>query len=89
MKNELGNLLKEARQLKGMTMLEVAKLLKLKSAQSVWDWENGKGSGVPVNALKILIKTYGLKRGHTLNLYVNFHTEKARAKALKRVKGMR
>ncbi len=58
---DIGNLLKEGRISKGLSQGQVATLLKLNSAQSISDWERNYGSGVPLNALRKLIKLYDLE----------------------------
>jgi transcriptional regulator with XRE-family HTH domain len=58
---DIGSLLKDGRISKGLSQGQVASLLKLNSAQSISDWERNYGSGVPLNALRKLIKLYGLE----------------------------
>jgi transcriptional regulator with XRE-family HTH domain len=57
---DIGELIKQGRIKKGLTQGQVAASLKLNSAQSISDWERNYGSGVPLQALRKLIKIYNL-----------------------------
>lgn len=61
-------------------MAEVAEAIGLKSGQSVWDWENGKGSGIPATTLLRLVKLYGVSQDHAYRLFVEFHLERVERK---------
>ena len=93
--NELGQYLAEARKAKELTMAQVAEVIGLKSGQSIWDWENGKGSGIPAETLLRLVKLYGLSADESYRYLLAFHQsrivrkvkmkfEKARQKVLGR-----
>ncbi len=53
---DLGVYLKSARESRGLSQLQAAKVLRLKSGQCISDWERNKGSTIPVPALKKLIQ---------------------------------
>lgn len=78
--NEFGEFLYEAREKKGMTLLEVSTLLGLKSPQPVWDWENNKGSGVPAETLLRLVEVYGISPAVAYEQLMNFHQKRTREK---------
>lgn len=78
--NELGQFLAEARKLKSLTMAEVAEVVGLKSGQSIWDWENGKGSGIPADTLLKLVKLYGINAEDAYEQLIRFHQERVRQK---------
>ncbi len=76
----LGRFLKQARLAKGLTLTEVGKALRIKSGQSVWDWENNKGSGVPAEMLLRLAKLYGISADKLYDYLLEFHIQKTRRK---------
>lgn len=76
----LETFLSEARQRRSMTLNEVASRLGLKSGQSVWDWENGKGSGVPIDMLLRLVKIYGLSSNQAYQHLLRFHQDRVARK---------
>ncbi len=78
--NDFGNFLAQARQKKGLTLVEVAKALKLNSGQPIWDWENGKGSGIPADALLRLVKIYGISADRAYEELMKFHQERTERK---------
>lgn len=82
----LESFLSNGRKEKGLTLLEVASALGLKSGQSVWDWENGKGSGIPADMLLRLTKIYGLSVDEAYEHLLSFHQEKLRVKLERRFK---
>lgn len=61
-------------------MNEVAEALGLRSGQSVWDWENGKGSGIPAQTLLELVKLYGISAEKAYDLLLEFHESRVRRK---------
>jgi transcriptional regulator with XRE-family HTH domain len=83
-KTSLGQYLKAARLKKGLSQGDVATLLRLKSAQSISDWERGYGSAIPVKALKKLIQFYGMNEDLVFKKFVVFQVERLEAK-LRRV----
>ena len=78
--NRLGEFLSKARKDKGMTLNEVAEALGLRSPQPVWDWENGKGSGVPADTLLKLVKIYGISADKAYDQLMHFHQSRTQAK---------
>ena len=85
MKNaDLGQHLKAARLKKGLSQGDVAEFLRLKSAQSVSDWERGYGSAIPVKALKKLIQFYGMNEDLVFKKFLAFQVERLESK-LRRV----
>lgn len=71
-KKDLGTLLRDGRHNKGFSQAEVASKLKLKSPQSVSDWERNYGSGVPVPMLKTLIRLYKLDQEEVFQALVDY-----------------
>lgn len=71
--NDLGQYLSEARKANELTMANVADVIGLKSGQSIWDWENGKGSGIPADTLLRLVKLYGLSADEAYDKLIAFH----------------
>jgi len=59
-KCSLSELLQEGRLAAGLTQMEVAHHLGLRSSQSVSDWERGKVTSAPMSSLRKLIILYGL-----------------------------
>lgn len=55
-------------------------MIGLKSGQSVWDWENGKGSGIPVLTLLRLVKLYGVSSDEAYRLFLEFHQNRVALK---------
>lgn len=82
----LESFLSNGRKRKGLTLMEVASALGLKSGQSVWDWENGKGSGIPADMLLRLTKIYALSVDEAYEHLLSFHQEKLRAKLERKFK---
>lgn len=78
--NALGEFLAHSRSQKGFTLAEVAKAVGLKSGQSVWDWENGKGSGPPISTLLRLAKLYGVSVDEAYRLFLDFHQSRVTLK---------
>jgi transcriptional regulator with XRE-family HTH domain len=78
--NDLGDFLGKARKAKGLTLMEVAEELGLKSPQPVWDWENGKGSGVPADMLLKLVKIYGISADKAYDQLMKFHQSRTKVK---------
>jgi transcriptional regulator with XRE-family HTH domain len=78
--NSIGDFLKEGRKKKGMSLMDVAKAIGLSSPQSVWDWESGKGSGIPADMLLRLVKLYGLSASDAYDQLMKFHQERTRLK---------
>lgn len=78
--NQFGEFLAKARKEKGMTLNEVAENLGLRSPQPVWDWENGKGSGVPTDTLLKLVKIYGISIEEAYDHLMRFHQTRVRFK---------
>lgn len=87
--NQLGEFLAKARNKKGMTLAEVAEAIGLKSGQSVWDWENGKGSGIPANTLLRLVKLYGISSDDAYELLLEFHQSRVRKKVTQKFEAAR
>jgi len=63
-----------------MTLADVADAIGLKSGQSVWDWENGKGSGIPANMLLRLVKLYGVSAEDAYEHLLAFHQNRIEKK---------
>lgn len=63
-----------------MTLNEVAEALGLNSPQPVWDWENGKGSGVPADTLLKLVKIYGMSMDKAYDQLMSFHQSRTQQK---------
>lgn len=82
--NEIGRFLHEARQAKGMTLNEVAEKLGLRSGQSVWDWENGKGAGIPAIMLLKLVKLFSISEEEAYDHLLRFQMNKAQMDVQKR-----
>lgn len=80
LENELGNFLHQAREKKGFTLQEVAESLGLKSPQPVWDWENGKGSGIPAEMLLRLVDIYKISPAQAYEQLMKFHQRRTREK---------
>ncbi|MBX3016416.1 MAG: helix-turn-helix domain-containing protein [Bdellovibrionaceae bacterium] len=78
--NPLGEFLAKSRGKKGLTLAEVAEAIGLKSGQSVWDWENGKGSGIPASTLLRLVKLYGVSPDEAYRLLLDFHQTRVERK---------
>lgn len=76
--HQIAKLLTDARLKAGLSRSEVARHLGLRSAQSLWDWENGKGSGIPAETLLKLVDLYGISAEKAYDCLVAFHQEKAR-----------
>ncbi|MGZ3722943.1 MAG: helix-turn-helix domain-containing protein [Bdellovibrionales bacterium] len=68
---DLGVYLKNARENRGLSQMQVAKVLKLKTGQSISDWERNRGSTIPVSALKKLIYLYELDVGEVFEVLLN------------------
>ncbi len=77
----LGDFLAQARRASELTLVEVAQRLGLKSPQSVWDWENGKGSGIPADMLLRLVKLYRISESEAYEQLLQFHRSRAERKA--------
>ena len=75
-KPDFGKMLKVARVKKGLSQSEVAKILRLNSSQSVSDWERNYGSGVPLPALKKLIKLYGMSKSEVFESLLDYQYAK-------------
>ncbi len=82
--NDIGRFLHEARQLKRMTLSEVAEKLGLRSGQSVWDWENGKGAGIPAIMLLRVVKLYSISEEEAYDQLLRFQMNKAQVDVQKR-----
>ncbi len=83
-KNDIGLFLHEARQSKRLTLSEVADRLGLRSGQSVWDWENGKGAGIPAIMLLRLVKLYSISEEEAYDQLLRFQMNKAQLDVQKR-----
>src|SRR4051812_222367 len=97
---DLGSYLKNAREGRGLSQIQVAKILGLKTGQCVSDWERNRGSTIPVKALKKLIGLYELDAADVFEVLLNHHLLRLERKltgdffgensgANKRPKGMR
>lgn len=78
--SSLGEFLARSRDQKQLTLSEVADAVGLKSGQSVWDWENGKGSGIPANTLLKLVKLYEVSAEEAYQLLLHFHLDRVERK---------
>ena len=78
--NDLGKFLYAAREKKSYTLAQVAAALGLKSPQAIWDWENGKGSGIPAEMLLRLVDIYGISPAHAYEQLMKFHQDRTREK---------
>lgn len=79
-KRSLGEILKQGRISNRLTQSEVAKQLKLGSAQSISDWERGYAGSIPVQSLKKLVKWYQLDEGEVYDALFEFEMEKLASK---------
>lgn len=61
-------------------MTEAASELGLKSGQSIWDWENSKGSGIPADMLLKLTKIYKISQEKAYEELLQFHCCRAEHK---------
>jgi transcriptional regulator with XRE-family HTH domain len=82
--NQLGEFLAKSRSKKSLTLAEVAEKIGLKSGQSVWDWENGKGSGIPAKTLLRLVKLYGAPAEVAYQLLLDFHQTRVQKKIMQK-----
>lgn len=87
--NQLGEFLAQSRNKKSLTLAEVAEVIGLKSGQSVWDWENGKGSGIPANTLLRLVKLYGVSADVAYELLLDFHQSRVKKKVTQKFESAR
>lgn len=78
--NEFGEFLRSAREKKDYTLQQVADTLGLKSPQPVWDWENGKGSGIPAEMLLRLVEVYKISSSQAYEQLMKFHQNRTREK---------
>lgn len=78
-----------SRNARGLTQAEVAKVIGLKSGQSVWDWENDKGSGIPADMLFRLVKLYRVSPGRAAELLIQFHEDRIRQKVGQKIEKAR
>lgn len=80
---DLGQYLKTARLKLNMSQLEVAKVLKLGSAQSISDWERNYGSSVPLKTLRKLCSIYKLDENEAFKHAFEFQRSKLEQKMRK------
>lgn len=80
---DLGQYLKAARLKLNMSQLDVAKILKLGSAQSISDWERNYGSSVPLKTLKRLCSVYRLDENEAFKHAFDFQKSKLEQKMRK------
>lgn len=83
----LGLFLKQSRENRGLTQKQVADYLKLSSAQSISDWENEKGSGIPAPVLKKLVSLYQVPEEEAYEVLLAFHLKKAEERVQSRFFG--
>lgn len=76
----LGNYLREAREAKGLTQIEVAKRLGYSTSQFVSNWERGMCSPAE-NKMKKLIKMLGLDKNALKVKWTSFQIIQIRKKA--------
>lgn len=79
-KLELGPCLKACRQKNDLSQGDVAHHLRLKSAQSISDWERGYGSAIPIKALKKLISLYKMDEDVVFEKFLEFKVAKLEEK---------
>jgi transcriptional regulator with XRE-family HTH domain len=72
----LGELIRRARRLMGLSQAELATKLGLTSGQSVSDWERGYGSRIPIRTLKTLIEVLSLDQKMVFEMYLHQEKEK-------------
>ena len=76
----IGTILREGRLAKNLSQAQVAKILKLKSPQSISDWERNYGSGIPLGTLKKLIRVYELDVIQVFDALLSFQQNKLKEK---------
>lgn len=81
MDKRLGDFLAKARNARRLTLLAVSQELGLKSPQSIWDWENGKGSGIPADMLLRLVRLYRISEAEAYEQLIEFHRTRAEHKS--------
>lgn len=72
----LGEQIRRARRLLGLSQAELAGKLGLTSGQSVSDWERGYGSRIPIRTLKVLIEVLNLDKSVVFEMYLAQEKEK-------------
>jgi transcriptional regulator with XRE-family HTH domain len=80
----LGSYLKQGRLQAGLSQADVARHLGLQSAQSVSDWERGRGSALPLKSLKALIPLYRLDENVVFDLLLEYQFARLEAKLKQR-----
>jgi transcriptional regulator with XRE-family HTH domain len=80
---DLGQYLKNARLKLKLSQLDVAKVLKLGSAQSISDWERNYGSSVPLKTLRKLCNVYRLDENEAFKHALDFQKGKLEQKMRK------
>lgn len=83
-RNELGRYLKMQREAKGLTQLEVSKVMGYSSPQFISNWERGEAPP-PLDAIRRLTGILKLDKMKVLNLYLA-HTEYLIRRALSKAK---
>lgn len=71
MRTHLGQMIRQLRKSRGLTQVDLARAIDVSSGQVISDWERGYGARPPVQAMRRLIRYFGLAEEEVRRIYLD------------------